>query len=217
MKHHDFLEEKMKAKLYRHLCPPQLTLGEYQLKLLSSKQETAVANHLKLCQACQDDLAAIESALAQPLAQEQPQADIQGTQSALQKAKLFVINLLQPPTDVLIKPTWQPALRGEDEELHTQLYQIAGFILAISIQKDLSQLGKQTVFGDVSQEDAVADVYDFSQWRAFLWQNDILLATLSLGEDGYFSFGSLTLNEQPLTLIINGPEVEIHLQQLQLP
>jgi anti-sigma factor ChrR (cupin superfamily) len=57
-------ERRLTVNLYRRDCPPSLTLGEYQLGLLSASESRTIAQHLRLCPRCTGELQSLTNYLA---------------------------------------------------------------------------------------------------------------------------------------------------------
>lgn len=208
----DPTERKLKEILFRHFCPTQMDLGEYDLGLLDAPRRDQVASHLQDCVHCQQDLVQIRTFLTQDGPARAPDSV---TPSLRERVKVFVVNLLSPPPNVLVSSTFQPALRGQENEMHTQVYQVGPYLVALSFQKNATRLDHAYLLGDISPVDEGG--VEFQAWKAHLWQSDSPVATVPLDADGHFTFGSLPITDTPYELILSGPDGEIHLQNLHRP
>ncbi len=214
----DITKTKLKAILFRHFCPTEMELGEFRLGLLETQQQDEIASHIESCSHCQKAIIQIDEAVSLPLAPEE-QADTQHnkTPSPAERIKIFVINLLAPPSDILMPSSLRLALRGQDDEMKTQLFQIGSFMVALSFERDVSQLDKYNLIGDVSVIEEMEREANFHFWKAYLWQEDVLMEVVPLNEGGDFLFAGIQSSNEPYELIISSPTAEIHLQHLQIP
>ncbi len=53
-------DQLLKVTLYRHACPPALTLSDYQMQLLPQEGQRMVAAHVAHCPHCQSELQRLE-------------------------------------------------------------------------------------------------------------------------------------------------------------
>ncbi len=211
-------EKKLKAILFRFFCPTQMELGEFELELLEGPQHEEIASHVDSCPHCQKDLIQIRKTINLPFVQKaEPIIHPEQTSSLADQVKVFVVNLFSPSPDVLIGPSLQPALRGQDDEMKTQVVHIGSFIVSLSFERDLSQLGRYHLVGDVSADEGLDEPIGFYNWKAYLWQAGVLVQTVALDEEGDFTFEGISLEDKPYNLIIGDSAVEIHLQHLQFP
>lgn len=213
----DITETKLKAILFRHFCPTEMELGEFRLGLLETQQQDEIASHIESCPHCQKALVQIGEAVNFPLAPDE-QVDTQQnkTPSPAERIKIFVINILSPPPDTLIPSSHHLALRGQDDEMKTQLFQIGSFMIALSFERDVSQLNKYNLIGDVSVIKEMEREANFHLWKAYLWQEDVLVAVVPLNEGGDFFFAEIQSSNEPYELIISSSTAEIHLQHLHI-
>jgi hypothetical protein len=208
----DPIEKELKAILFRHLCPTQMELGDYVLDLLDPGRRQEIAFHIAECVHCPGDLVQIREFLT--LQEPQPN-ELPETPSLVERARIFVVNLLSPPPEVLAPATLQPALRGEEGEMQTETYHFGPYLVALSLQKDPTQLDSFYLLGDVLPVDE--DDWDFRDWQAHLFRSDVPVATVALDREGHFSFDDLLIADVPYELILSGPDTEIYLQNLQPP
>jgi hypothetical protein len=211
----DPTEKKLKAILFRYLCPTALELGESELGILEQPRQAEIAAHVEFCPHCQQDLVQIRRAMSLPLADEDQRNQISDQLSRLsQRVKIYVIDLLKPPSGTLLPAPLQVAVRGQGEEMETRVYQLDSYIVALSIERDRTQLGKYNLVGDISALEAMEAT---GAWQAHLWQGGALRQTVSLQDAGDFVFMGVPASDQAYELIISGPTAEIHLQELQVP
>jgi hypothetical protein len=211
----DPTEKKLKAILFRLLCPTALELGEFELGILEKPRQDEIASHVETCPHCQQDLVQIGRAMSMPLAGEEHRSQLSEQVSRLsQRLKIFVIDLLSPPPGAVLPSPPQLAVRGQSEEMETQVYQVDSYMIAVSIERDSTQLGKYNLVGDIS---AMEEMEDVDAWQAHLWQGGVQLQTVSLQDAGDFVFMGVPSSDQPYELIITSPTIEVHLQQLHIP
>lgn len=60
----DSLDIALRAILYRQDCPDKMTLGDYDLGLLSSEEQAQIQRHLERCPYCRAELARFSQSLA---------------------------------------------------------------------------------------------------------------------------------------------------------
>jgi hypothetical protein len=214
----DPTEKKLKAILFRRFCPTELELGEFELELLDKPRQDEIASHIANCPHCQKDLEQIRQATSLSLIEEQQTDQLpEGTPSLTQRAKVFVVNLLSPPPGALMPSSLQVAVRGQDDEMETQVIQAGTYMVALSLERDTMQLDTYNLIGDISVLEETGESANLADWQAFLWQDDVLLQTVSLQDASDFVFTGIRTSDRPYELIISGPAAEIHLQGLQIP
>lgn len=212
----DFMEEKLKSTLFRLDCPDNLELGEFAMGLLDSSQQTLhIGSHISKCPHCLADLAQIRHFMETPLVdQSLAHSNRAKHESIIDKVRVIVVDFLSPPQGLFLNPSLQPAIRGASGELATQVFQVESYIIALSAVKKSSSWKKQQIIGDISP--VMGNVEDFHSWSAYLWRDGQLLATTPVDRDSHFIFKDIQLADQPHELILSGPRVEIHLQNLQM-
>lgn len=214
----DPTEKKLKAILFRRFCPTELELGEFELELLDKPRQGEIASHIAYCPHCQKDLEQIRQATSLSLIEEQQTDQLpEGTPSLTQRAKVFIVNLLSPPSGALMPSSLQVAVRGQDDEMETQVIQVGTYMVALSLERDTTQLDTYNLIGDISVLEETEESANLADWQAFLWKDDVLLQTVSLQDASDFVFTGIRTSDRPYELIISGPTAEIHLQGLQIP
>ena len=210
----DFIEQRIKTTLYRLECPSDMELGEYEMGFLeSTRRGLEIANHSQTCPHCIADLAQIQRYMALPLVDEQIVRAAQEKQIPLwEKMKVVIIDLLSPPKDFMLNPSLQPAMRGSQGDMDTQVFQVESYVIALSSVRKMSSWQRQQIIGDISP--VQNDQENFRNWSAYLWREGRLLATTPVDRDSHFIFDDIQLADKPHELILSGPRVEIHLQNL---
>jgi anti-sigma factor RsiW len=196
------LQNRLTAQLYRVTCPLPVKLGEYHLKMMSREQAAAVAQHLAQCPHCRRELAQLKDYLGE-LA-----SDVEF--NALERVRVLVARLVhrgweggRPPP-----PALAPAylgVRGEEEGIY--VYQTDDVEVVIDVQDDTEQQDLKVLLGLVTGMDTRG-------LRAHLWQADQLVTTASVDDLGNFVIPHLA--PASYELILSSPEVEIHLQTLEI-
>lgn len=211
-----FIEQTLKSALFRLDCPSNLNLGEYVLGVLDSSQlSLQIEEHTTKCPHCIADMAQIQRYMDLPLVHGSLIPDVEEEeQSLLDKVRVIIVDLLAPPQGLFVNPAMQPALRGARGDLATQVFQVESYIIALSAIKNASSWNKQQIIGDISP--VWGNIEDFHHWSAYLWRNGKLLATTPLDRDSHFIFNELSLENEPHELILSGPKVEIHLQNIKM-
>lgn len=193
-----------------------MELGEFEMGLLAdTKRGVEVAAHTTDCPHCLADLAQIRQYMALPLVDGSFAESITETKTPFfENVKVFLIDLLSPPRDFQVNLQLQPALRGSQGDMETQVFQVASYVIALSAVRNLSAWQKQQIIGDISP--VVAGEENFQKWSAYLWRDGQLLATTPVSPDSHFVFDNIQFANRPHELILSGPKVEIHLQNLQM-
>ncbi|MDX1417600.1 MAG: hypothetical protein R3293_25580 [Candidatus Promineifilaceae bacterium] len=212
----DLIETILKATLYRYDCPSNMELGEFELGLLETTERgDEIAAHAAKCPHCLADLSQIRQYMALPLVDNFLADSAQEKKTPLlEKAKVVIIDLLSPPRDFQMNKQLQPALRGSQGDMETHVFQVESYVIALSAVKDISAWQKQQIIGDISA--IVDNDENFQRWSAYLWRDGKLLATTAINRDSHFVFDSVQFANRPHELILSGPKVEIHLQNLQM-
>lgn len=193
-------EATLRAALYRATCPDSLTLGEYLLKTLSSQRKHSIAEHLEQCPHCRNELVIIDDFL------QATAADIDF--GILERARILVARLIPQFEAGETAPQGLAAfasVRGREEG--PLLYEAEDVQISLEIEDDPRKPGRRTVLGLVLGAGAAG-------WRAELRQGDLPLEISRVDELGNFVLAEIS----PATydLILRGPNVEIHLKELQL-
>lgn len=196
------LQERLANELYRFTCPSTLELGEYHLGILPSEQAAVVARHLAECPHCAREVAQLEDYMSE-LA---PQLEF----GPFERIKVRLAQLVERGRDVgrVGAPVLAPAcagLRGQEEG--TRVYQADDVQVVLEVQKDAERQDRKALLGLVTQIDG-------QEFQAHLWRAEKLVATAAVDELGNFIIADLT--PSIYELILCSPEVEIHIQFLQI-
>lgn len=193
-------EERLTAALYRATCPDTAELGEYHLGMISEPRAAFIEQHLGECPHCSREIAQLDTFLAQV------KPDLEYTTA--ERIKIWIARRVPDLTAGAGSPAPALALRGagDDEAAGRSLVFEAGEAqLMIEIQDEPGDTGRKTIVGLVIGIDP-ADV------EARLWQDGQPVAATAVDDLGNFSFTNL--DSTGYELILAGPGVEIHVQEL---
>ena len=187
----EHIDQALTAKLYRVTCPSAEELGEYHLQMLPGERATAVAQHLRTCPHCVQELTQLETYLRE-LAPEL-------TYTLRERVQIWIAQRL--PSDLTGQPGFAPALalRGEVEE--PLMYEAGDYQLNLEIQEDPAQSGRKAILGLLLGAEEV----DFA---AQLWQNGRRLQTTTVDDLGNFVFAAVPSGTYDL--ILSRLTAEIH-------
>jgi hypothetical protein len=200
------LQDRLTTRLYRFTCPSPVELGEYHVGLLPRDQAAAVARHLAECPHCTREVAQLKDYLAE-LA---PALGPSPLERIKERARVLVAHLVNGGLEagLLGQPTLAPAYAGvRGEEREPTLYQADDIQVVIEIQEDAEQPDRRVLLGLVIGTEP-------SGVKAHLWQADQHVAVVSVDELGNFVIPDLAPGSYEL--ILSGPEIEIHIQDLQV-
>ena len=196
------LQDRMTVRLYRLTCPSPTELGEYHLGLLSPAHATLVSQHLAECPHCTREVAQLKDYL-RDLA---PSVEF----NPLERVKVLVARLARGgrwsggTERAALAPAFA-GLRGAQEEPY--VYQVDDVQIAIEVQDDPEHLDRKSLLGLVTGLDAHG-------LTVHLWRAEQEAGTASVDEAGNFVISHLPPGSYELML--SGPEVEIHIQALEV-
>ena len=192
-----------------------MDLGEYELGLLSSNRRDEVAAHTASCPHCQVDLVQMRNFMEMPaIGIETAREEIENKSPLFERMKLIVVDMLSLPANMQRSTGLQPVLRGSESESNTSVIQADAYIVALTAKQEKANWPKQHIIGDITP--LTDDDETFQDWTAYLWQSGQLLATSAVAKDSHFKFDHVQIGELPHELILSGPTVEIHLQNLHI-
>jgi hypothetical protein len=194
------MEDSLKTRLYRADCPESAELGDYHLGLLPAERAGILQTHLAGCPHCTRELAQLQSYLAD-LA-----PDLET--SLVERAKVWIARLLPPPSaEATTMGGLGFALRGDDTA-GPQLYEAGDAQLSLEVQPQPDSPGRYTLLGLLLGVEPAG-------LTAHLWQDEHTAGTAAIDEIGNFTLG--LLEPGPYQLILTGPTLEIHVQELTIP
>ena len=194
------LQNRLTAGLYRMACPTTEELGEYHLGALSPDRAAAVARHLTECPHCTRELAQLQEYLGE-LASELEF-------SPLERVRVLVAQLVFGEQGVPGVGRPAPAYAGvRGEEEGPLLYHADDAQIALEVQDDAGQRDRKLLLGLVTG-------LETRQLEAHLWRGDEPIITVPVDELGNFVIAGLVPGRYEL--ILSGPAVEIHIQDLDV-
>lgn len=194
------MDDSFKTRLYRADCPEAAELGEYHLGLLAPERALAIKRHVADCPHCAGEVAQLQ----QYLADLAPDLET----SLVERAKVWIARLLPPATaDATTMGGLGFALRGE-ETAGPQLYEAGEAQLSLEVQPQPDSPGRYTLLGLLLGVEPAG-------LSAYLWQDEQRVGTAEVDEIGNFSLGSLERGRYQL--ILSGPSLEIHVEEVAIP
>jgi anti-sigma factor RsiW len=196
------LQGRLTAQLYRITCPTPVELGEYHLGLLPPGQAATLARHVDECPHCTREV----SGLKHYLGELAPDLEF----SPMERIKVLVARIAgtrreDGPYGV---PTLAPAylaVRGEEEAV--RLYRAGTAQIAIGIEDDAGQPDRKMLLGLVTG-------IEVHGMEAHIWQDDRQITQVPVDALGNFVIPGLA--PSGYVLILSGPDVEIHIQDLDV-
>jgi hypothetical protein len=208
------VETKLKGLLYRLHCPSMLELGEYDLGLLDHYRSSEIAAHATGCPLCSAGLQQMRLFMAAPDVVPQPVVATSRASRLLEQLKIIVVDLLRPPEGVLLPAAPLPAMRGEGEGIATNVFYVDPYIISLSTIKDGAAWRRQSLVGDIIPADGASP--SFQHWNVYLWRAGRLLATGKVDDDSHFLLRDVQVADELHDLILSGPHIEIHLENLRM-
>lgn len=193
-------QKGLRRQLYRSLCPSPMELGEYRLGYLNAGAARTVQQHLAGCPHCRAEI----GKFAKSSGEWALQPDL------LDPVRRLIAQLMSGGTATQVPgvPPLVPAfggLRGDDEE--PLIYQADGIRIVIEVQDDVEQMGFKTLLGLVTG-------LETNELTIQVSQGDQVVTTTSVDEIGNFIISHLSPGHY--TLILTGPNMEIHIQSLSV-
>lgn len=186
-----------KSRLFRVTCPDSLMLGEYQLGLLAESAQQQIQQHLETCPHCRQELRQLANYLPDPV--------LDHTPGISQRLKIWLAEKIPAGGGFTPEPAF--ALRGDDAGTEPLFYQAGDTQLTLEIQEDPEHPGYKTILGLLLSA-------QMENMAAQLWQEGRPLACKEVDDLGNFIFDNLAPG--PYEIIITGPDVEIHVQDLSI-
>ena len=162
-------QNRLRTRLYRSTCPSSIDLGDYHLGLLPASQALVVAQHIRECPRCRQEIAELAVFLAEP--------DVQP--DLLETAKVLFARLVGGTGSTAASG----ALRGESKG--PLVFEADGVVITLDVQS--SSTGQASIQGQVAAEDQ-------DQWTGAivrLQQAEMQELTADVDDLGAFSFHSL--------------------------
>lgn len=200
-------EKQLQTTLYRWQCPPSLTLGEYQIGLLSAAEVCAIDCHVQQCPHCRHEM----HLLTDYLAAVSPTLEREPSRPLWERSRILVARLVEelPNLGSLNGLTKGGALaaaglRGESGD--QLVYAAHDIQVIIDVQTDLQHPAQRMLLGLLLGLAAPQNV------TAHLWRADQPVATTAVDELGNFIISALTPGTYDL--ILSDDKTEVHVQAL---
>jgi hypothetical protein len=191
------IEDQLTLALYRMTCPDSVELGEFHFGMVSGERAEYIKRHLAGCSHCTRELAQLESYLSDL----SPDLEY----SLAERVRVWIARLVPEGHGDGSELTPALALRGEAEKIFS--YEAGDAQLTIKIQDDPRQPDRKSLLGLVIGIDPTG-------LRAYLWREDQEVAETKVDDLGNFVFSELVPGWH--TLILSGPALEIHVQDLEV-
>ena len=200
-------QDRLTTQLYRLTCPSPGELGDYQLNVLPPDRTAAVAMHLSTCPHCAQEVVQLKDYLS-TLAPTLKPGPIEQVRN---RVKVLVARLSGdgPAGGSVWQLTLGPAgmaVRGADNGpgIYTTDNNVQ---VAVEVQDDAERPGRKVILGLVIGTEP-------NDLKAHLWRVEQPVAIVPVDELGNFVFPNL--HRGNYELILSGPEVEIHIQKLEI-
>jgi hypothetical protein len=185
--------------VFHHIeCPDAQILAEYHAGLLSTDQQTAVEDHLKICVACSREIADLDRFLTEvPL--------IPISQTLVGQLKRIIARKIPASTDSMLQ---QPALafRGATSA-PPDTYQADDIKLMVGLEADGLQAGRKMILGLTSREGQ--SLASLAGAQVQLRRGETTIAVEEVDNLGNFVFTGLLSGNYELILTTNREQVVI--------
>jgi hypothetical protein len=173
------LQNHVKKQSYRVSCPTPMELGDYHLGFLSDSLKLVVAQHVRECLLCRQEVAILENFLIN-LA---PESNLLGGM------KVLIARLMGGQ----VESGLAPALRGEAKGPLT--FEADGIVIVLDIQPD--NKGRSNILGQVAADDQ-------DQWTGALVelrQDEQLQCSTTIDDLGAFRCEGMMTGKQELRIV----------------
>jgi len=179
------LQNRVKKQSYRVSCPTPMQLGDYHLGFLSDSQKLVVAQHVRECLLCRQEVAMLENFLS----------NLAPESNLLVESKVLIARLLGVESKNGLTPI-APALRGETKGPLT--FEADGIVIVLDIQPD--NKGRSNILGQVAADDQ-------DQWTGALVelrQGEQLQCSTTIDDLGAFRCEGMMTGKQELRIVPTG-------------
>lgn len=195
------LENRLSATLYRVTCPDTVELGEYRLGMISGPRLAFIEQHLQECPYCRRELDQLDAYMAQV----KPDLDY----STAERIKIWIARHVPEFTAGVGAPAPAVAFRGGDQDEadagRSLVFEAGEAQLMIDLQADPDDASRKSIIGLIIGIDPTV-------LEARLWSDGRPVATTGVDDLGNFTF--FDLKPGHYELILAGPGIEIHVQEL---
>ena len=130
------LQKRLREHFYRVTCPTPMELGDYHLGLLPASQVLIMAQHVRECALCSQEIAQLQDYLAELAPQ----------RGLLEPVKVLIGRLISGQPG---EPSSAPALRGDTKG--PLIFAADGIVVTLDVQP--AQNGQVSIQGQVAAED----------------------------------------------------------------
>jgi hypothetical protein len=186
-------EQKMwQSALYRVQCPSSITLGEFNLQLLSHAEKRTVEAHVDTCPLCTGELAEMKSFMGETAQNK--------LKEILESGKRIVAELLETPIG-------EAAMQTRGAGLGTRIYIAGGLQFSLSAQPDPSDEKLKSIIGLATGEEA-------DRMVAHLVHEGNSIQISEVDELGNFRFGGL--DQGVFDVFVRGEDVTVEIGSFQV-
>ena len=199
------LQDGLIQRLYRADCPSSLDIGEYHFGLLATKKAAAIEKHLTACLFCVNEQRLLADFLPEPSL-----TTISDLIAPLKKTMQVLKARLMggfSASGLAGQPALAPVLSGLRGAADGPLmYEVEGAQVMAEVFDDDAHPGRKSILG------LLTGTYQVNSFQAYLWQEARYHATVHVDDLGNFTIDNLTPGDY--SLILSGPDLEIHLEDL---
>lgn len=186
---------RLTRKVYRMKCPSSMELTAYALGESNAEDSRRIGDHLALCSACREELTHFHQFIEATRLETGPKTGLG------ERLGIWIADLVSAG-----RGRMTPAgigLRGD--ETSARIYAAGDLQVALTILAEKG--GRSRITGLLSGAEPEG-------WTADLWREDERLSSAQVDGGGEFSFEAVAPGMY--TLILDGPQDEIHIQDLQV-
>ena len=199
------MQIRVAQRLFRAACPSSIELGDYHLGLLAAPQAEAVERHLVVCPWCSDEQAVLAEFLPDPFLA--PKLNLLAPVKKTVRVLVARLSDAWSSGGPLGHPGLAPAfagLRGETEG--PLLYEADGVQVMADVLDDAAHPGRKAILG------LLTGIVPVGSFQAYLWQAASYCHTAPVTGLGNFTLDNLLPGAY--SLVLSGPDLEIHLDDL---
>ena len=177
----DRFQKRLKTLLYRSTCPSSQELGQYYLRMAPANQRLIIAQHLRECPHCVNEINVLEEFLKKDSLQPDPDRSLQR----------ILARLVSGPAGTGSSQFF-PALRGQAKDL--PIFEAEGIVITIDIQT--SPNGQVSLLGQLAADDQ-------DQWTGAMVELKQVYntsVTTTLDDLGAFSFEMISPGSMQITV-----------------
>jgi hypothetical protein len=200
-------QRRLSLKLYRAACPEPHLLGEYQLGLLAESIAAPIRAHIDTCPHCVAEL----TQLAHYLDDLAPDLELSRLDQARNRVRVLIARLTSAPQDCGWQggPALAPAFAGvRGAPTWPRRYEVDEVEIVLEVSEDDLAPGRKAVFG------LVTGLEEPQGPTVHVWREGIPQASSQVDELGNFVLTDLAPGSYEL--ILTNPQIEVHVQELDV-